>query len=131
MNKIEKAKLKKKIMQMNKRLNDNKDISVNEANKKENSQGDNSGGNVQNKLLNLQVKKLMMMEYERDKKLNFLEVIQKLKIPLEATGATPHKTTTMIRTIKARIFLFFIAQRLLYMFKLFRQPLIFNKFVKI
>ena len=83
MNKIEKAKLKKKIMQMNKRLNDNKDISVNEANKKENSQGDNNGGNVQNKLLNLQVKKLMMMEYERDKKLNFLEVIQKLKIPPE------------------------------------------------
>ena len=34
-------------------------------------------------ILNLQMIQLMMMEYERDKKYNFIEVIQKLKIPTE------------------------------------------------
>ena len=34
--------------------------------------------NIQNKLLNIQMKKLIMLEYERDKKYNFIEVIQKL-----------------------------------------------------
>ena len=74
--KTEKAKLKKKIMQMNKRLNDTKEANLHNANKNE----ENNDENVQNKLLNLQSKKLMMMEFERDKKFNFIEVIQKLKI---------------------------------------------------
>jgi CRP-like cAMP-binding protein len=75
MAKIEKAKLKKKIMQMNKRLNDTKEANTHSVNPEE-----NNDENVQNKLLNLQSKKLMMMEFERDKKFNFIEVIQKLKI---------------------------------------------------
>jgi hypothetical protein len=72
MAKIEKAKLKKKIMQMNKRLNDTKEANTHSVNPE-----DNNDENVQNKLLNLQSKKLMIMEIERDKKFNFIEVIQK------------------------------------------------------
>ena len=74
-NELEKAKLKKKINQISKRISD-KEIKVNlNEEEKENEI-------VQNKL-NLQNKKIMMLELERDKKLNFIEVIQKLKIPPE------------------------------------------------
>ena len=80
MAKKEKAKLQKKISQMNKKLNNNKNVNEIKQNEKEK---DYIGDNVQNKIINLQVKKLLIMEYERDKKYNFIEVIQKLKIPPE------------------------------------------------
>ena len=82
MTKKEKAKLQKKIIQMNKRINNNKNLNENEIKQDKNEQEYN-GNNVQNKIINLQVKKLLIMEYERDKKFNFIEVIQKLKIPPE------------------------------------------------
>ena len=80
--KIEKAKLKKKINLINKRLTENNETKesnikdIKEDNKEEYD-------NQESKILNLQMKKLVMMEYERDKKYNFIEVIQKLKIPPE------------------------------------------------
>ena len=82
MAKIEKAKLRKKINIINKRLNNNKENKENNDLEGEN-ENDNNNENAQSKILNLQMKQLMMMEYERDKKYNFIEVIQKLKIPPE------------------------------------------------
>ena len=82
--KIEKAKLEKKINLMNQRLNESKVSNKNEAKENEIEDPENNNDkNVQNKLLNIQMKKLIMLEYERDKKYNFIEVIQKLKIPPE------------------------------------------------
>ena len=82
--KIEKAKLEKKINLMNKRLNESKLMNTNEVKENEVEDPENTKNeNVQNKILNIQMKKLIMLEYERDKKYNFIEVIQKLKIPPE------------------------------------------------
>ena len=80
--KIEKAKLRKKINLINKRLTENnetKESNINDIKEENKEEYDNQ----ESKILNLQMKKLMMMEYERDKKYNFIEVIQKLKIPPE------------------------------------------------
>ena len=79
MSKKEKAKLKRKINLISQRLNDNKESILKESknNEKENNE------NTQEKILNIQMKKLMLMEYERDKRYNLIEVIQKLKIPPE------------------------------------------------
>ena len=86
--KIEKAKLKKKISLINKRSNKNQETKESNLNdiKEENLEEighQENNETVQNKVLNLQLKKMMMLEFERDKKYNFIEVIQKLKIPPE------------------------------------------------
>ena len=74
--KVEQEKLKKKISQMNKRLSELKNLNINEKDKDKQNEDDNYY-----KLLKLQSKKLEMLEHERNKKFNFLEVCIKLKIP--------------------------------------------------
>ena len=59
MTKIEKAKLKKKINLINKRLNNNNENKPNNDEEGENIENDE---NAQNKLYNLQMKKLLMMK---------------------------------------------------------------------
>lgn len=89
---IEKEKLKKKIFSIKKRLNENKYtkssknlLHFNDI--KENNEEENNDENYneasQNKIFNLQMKKLLLIEYEKDNKYNYLEVIEKLKIPPE------------------------------------------------
>ena len=79
MAKIEKAKLKKKINLINKSLNNNE----NKPKIDEEREAVINDENTKNKLYNLHMKQLIMMEFERDKKYNFIEVVQKLKIPPE------------------------------------------------
>ena len=77
-NEIEKSKLQKQIDQLNRRINDK---SITKSIRKENSE-EKENILFENKV-NLQKKKLRILELERDKKLNYIEVIQKLKIPPE------------------------------------------------
>ena len=77
--KMEKAKLKRKINLINQRLKSSKELDLKENKINELEKNDN----FQEKEFNVQMKKLMLMEYERDKKYNIIEVIQKLKIPPE------------------------------------------------
>ena len=72
---VEKNQLQKKISQMSKRLS-NFQVSNNVEN------DDEERKNFE-KLIDLQTKKLEMMEFERDKKFNLVELIIKLKIPPE------------------------------------------------
>ena len=75
-NNIEKEKLKKKIVQITERLSNFNNLPKNDKNKNEEEE-------KIDKLLDLQKKKLEVMEFERDKKFNFLEVVQRLKVPPE------------------------------------------------
>ena len=75
-NNIEKEKLKKKIVQITERLSNFSNLDKEEKNKYEEEE-------KIDKLLDLQKKRLEVMEFERDKKFNFLEVVQRLKIPPE------------------------------------------------
>jgi len=75
-NNIEKEKLKKKIVQITERLSNFNNLHKNDKNKDEEEE-------KIDKLLDLQKKKLEVMEFERDKKFNFLEVVQRLKVPPE------------------------------------------------
>ena len=75
-NNIEKEKLKKKIVQITERLSKINNLHKNDKNKEEEEE-------KIDKLLDLQKKKLEVMEFERDKKFNFLEVVQRLKVPPE------------------------------------------------
>ena len=72
---IEKTQLQKRISQMSKRLS-NFQVSNNIEN------DDEERKNFE-KLINLQTKKLEMMEFEKDKKFNLVELFIKLKIPPE------------------------------------------------
>ena len=76
-NNIEKEKLKKKIVQITERLSN-----FNNLHKNKNEKKDEEEEKI-DKLLDLQKKKLEVMEFERDKKFNFLEVVQRLKVPPE------------------------------------------------
>ena len=81
-NEIEKAKLRKKIDQLTKRISDKE---LNKIGSKENEKEEKENIDLElfeNKI-NLQSKKLIMLELEKNKKLNYIEVIQKLKIPPE------------------------------------------------
>ena len=76
--KKELVKLSNQITNMEKKLNEEKE--------KEKEQIENNEEfkiKFQEKMLNLRSKKLTLMELERDKKYNYLEVIQRLKIPPE------------------------------------------------
>ena len=77
-NNIEKEKLKKKIVQITERLSNFNNLPKNDKNKNEEKEEEKI-----DKLLDLQKKKLEVMEFERDKKFNFLEVVQRLKVPPE------------------------------------------------
>ena len=90
-NEIDKAKLRKKISQISRRINNKEILKIKEKDKiieKEDDEDDlndndlNDDEIITNKL-NLQLKKLEMLEFERDKKLNYIEVIQKLRKPPE------------------------------------------------
>ena len=88
LDRIDKEKLRKKIRLMSKRLNEIKDSKIKELKESKNKDIDEKHVNFnnekdQNKLVNLQMKKLEMMEYEKDKKYNYLEVIEIFKIPPE------------------------------------------------
>ena len=74
---IEKEKLKKKITQITERLSNFSHLHKNKNEKKDEEE------EKMDKLLDLQKKKLAVMEFERDKQFNFLEVVQRLKIPPE------------------------------------------------
>ena len=76
--KKELVKLSTQIINMEKKLNEEKE--------KEKEQIENNEEfkiKFQEKMLNLRSKKLTLMELERDKRYNYLEVIQRLKIPPE------------------------------------------------
>ena len=91
LDKIDKEKLRKKIHLMSKRLNENKESKIKEAKESKNKDTEEEKANsatvnnemIQNKKLNLQIKKLEIMEYESDKKYNYLEVNEIFKIPPE------------------------------------------------
>ena len=71
----EKIQLKKKINQMSKKLS-----SFNTENKTE--RDDEEKKNFE-RLINLQTRRLEMMEYEKNRKLNFVDIAMKVKIPPE------------------------------------------------
>jgi CRP-like cAMP-binding protein len=78
---LERVKIKKIIEQLTKRIND-KELS------KKNENGKEKGEEIQDyelfeDKLNLQSKKMILMDLERDKKFNYIDVIQKLKIAPE------------------------------------------------
>ena len=86
-NEIEKEKLKKKINKLSKKIKDKEAYKLKEKKNIENKDNIENGDNDDEELvidkLNLQSKKLELMEYAKDKKLNYIELIQKLKIPPE------------------------------------------------
>ena len=75
-NELEKANLKKQINQITKRISD-KQLTIYNKNEEEKDM------ELTENKLNLQSKKIKMMELERNKKINYIEIIQKLKIPPE------------------------------------------------
>ena len=75
-NLIEKSKLEKKIKQISVRISDKELNKINENEKNDKYEL------IQNRF-NLQNKKLIMLELERDKQLNYIDVINRLKIPPE------------------------------------------------
>ena len=93
-NELEKAKLKKIIEQLTKRINEKEE---NKTGVNEKSKDENEDYELFENKINIQNKKLLLMELERDKKLNYLEVIQKLKLPPE------HRTIRDIIRIKTYI----------------------------
>ena len=81
-NELEKSKLEKQISQLNKKISDKEKKSQIEEERNE-SNIDTNSNDLFNDTLNLEMKKLMLLELERDKKLNYIEVIKKIKIPPE------------------------------------------------
>ena len=81
-NESEKSKLEKQINQLNKKISDKENKNKIEEERNE-SKVDTYSNDIFNDTLSLEMKKLMLLELERDKKLNYIEVIKKIKIPPE------------------------------------------------
>ena len=82
-NDLEKSKLQKQIMQLSKRISEKELIFMKKKYIDKGKEEEKYNKELHQSKVNLQTKKLTLFELEKDKKINYIDIIQKLNIPPE------------------------------------------------